>query len=261
MLGISTSSFYGRLTTEDAIYKIADMGVKCAEVFLNSFSEYSNDYIKIVSGRLKDSGLAFNSVHTLPTQFEPQLFAVTKRQREDAETFMKSVMEEASRAECKIYVMHGKPFFKKNTGSVSLNINNISDRLNQLCEIAKSYGMKIGLENVHWAMCNNLEFVNEIIKNVPEIGFTLDVKQAHLSGLHWNDYLNKFDNRLLNVHICDYIDKSTRLPGKGDVDFSELSNELKRIKYDGNIILEVYEKDYSDFDELQNCVNYCKRFF
>ena len=25
--------------------------------------------------------------------------------------------------------------------------------------------------------------------------------------------------------------------------------------------LEVYEKDYSDFDELQNCVNYCKRFF
>lgn len=261
MLGISTSSFYGRLSTEDAIYQIADCGVECAEVFLNSFSEYEIDYIKMVSGRLKDNGLAFNSVHTLPTQFEPQLFAVTKRQREDAEFFMKKVMEAASESDCSVYVMHGKPFFKKNIGSFSVNIDAVSDRLNELCEIANSFNMKIALENVHWAMCNNLEFVNAIKNNVPDLGFTLDIKQAHLSGLHWIDYLNGFNDRLLNVHICDYIDKSTKLPGRGQVDFSCLSNELDRIEYKGNVILEVYEKDYTDFDDLQECVDFCQRFF
>lgn len=261
MLGISTSSFYGHLSTEDAVYKIAEAGVDCAEVFLNSFSEYSNEFISMISGRLKECGLVFNSVHTLPTQFEPQLFSSSKRQKEDAVYFLKTVMEASAKAGCHIYVMHGKPFYKKNIGSFKVDVEMVSDVLNELCETAESYNMEIGLENVHWAMCNNIEFVNSIKSRVSKLKFTLDIKQAYFAETDWQDYIAAFGNRLINVHICDYKEKKTCLPGQGEVDFVKFNEILNNSGYDRNIILEVYKQDYCDFNDLQNCINFCKEIF
>lgn len=261
MVGISTSSFYGKLTTEDAVYKIADMGVSCAEVFLNTFSEYTSEYIHMISKRLHERSVLFNSVHTLPTQFEPQLFAVTKRQREDAEMLFRQVVQAASQGGCGIYVMHGKPFFKKNTGSFKVDVDTVSNHLHNLCAIAGEYGVKIALENVHWAMCNNLEFIEAIKKNVPELYFTLDIKQANLSGIHWREYLTAFNERLINVHICDFIGRDTCMPGTGSVDFYDLAKSLHDVSYKGNVIIEVYDRDYKDYDQLKQCVTYCKNVF
>lgn len=261
MLGISTSSFYCRLSTEDAIYKIHELGVQCAEVFLNTYSEYKKDYIQMISDRLSECNLLFNSVHTLPTQFEPQLFALSKRQQDDAIAFFKDILNSASSAGCKIYVMHGKPFFKKNIAEKPLNMDSIASVLTELCNIANEYGMQIALENVHWAMCNNLEFINGIKAVVPDLRFTLDIKQAHLSGTHYKEYIKAFGERLVNVHICDYVDTHTCLPGQGKADFNLLNNCLLDAGYTGNVILEVYEKDYSDYEQLQSSVNYLTEIF
>lgn len=261
MLGISTSSFYGRLTTEEAIDAIAKMGVGCAEVFLNTFSEYTYEYIMMVSDRLKKNGLVFGTVHTLPTQFEPQLFALTNRQRDDAKRFFKEILKGAADGGCTTYVMHGKPFFKKNVNSFKVDIQNIADNMNKLCDIAGKYGVKIALENVHWAMCNNIDFINEINFKVPMLRYTLDIKQAHLSGIHWQEYISAFGSRLANVHICDYIGKNTCLPGRGEVDFTKLKASLDDIGYSGNEIVEVYERDYKDFEDLKKSVDFCKGFF
>lgn len=261
MVGISTSSFYGKLTTEDAAQKIGELGGTCAEVFLNSFSEYTGKFIDVVGERLKKSNVKFNSVHTLPTQFEPQLFAITNRQRSDAEVFFRQVLEGASKNGCTTYVMHGKPFFKKNVGSFTVDYDDVARTLNHLCAIASEYNMDIALENVHWAMCNNLEFILAMKQRVERLKFTLDIKQAHLSEIGWEEYIAAFSSKLINVHICDYVNKTTCLPGRGEVDFKRLSHGLNGINYRGNVIVEVYDRDYSSYSELAYAVEYCKGFF
>ena len=261
MIGISTSTFYSKLSTEDSVNKIAQMGSRTLEVFLNTFSEYTTDYLDIIGERVEETGLRFNSVHTLPTQFEPQLFALSSRQKEDALYFFENVLKGASKYGCKMYVLHGTPYYRKNTGIISLDASKVVEPLNMLCDIAKKYDMKIALENVHWAMCNNLDFVNFIKNDVTDIGFTLDIKQAHLSRLTYKDYLDAFGDRLLNVHICDYMGNSPCMIGKGQVDFNRLAQDLKNANYKGDVMLELYPNDYDTFDEVKDAFDYCNRVF
>ena len=44
--GISTACFFGTEYVEDAIEKIGRQGCKTIEVFLNTFSEYEEEYIR-----------------------------------------------------------------------------------------------------------------------------------------------------------------------------------------------------------------------
>ena len=47
-VGISTASLFGRYYTEDALEKLNELGVDVAEVFLESYSEYTKKFGKIL---------------------------------------------------------------------------------------------------------------------------------------------------------------------------------------------------------------------
>ena len=83
-LRISTGSFYGRWDVEEAIPLLGEMGVARCEVFLSTRSEYRPAFLAMLQRRLDRAGLTVTSVHPLGTQFEPQFFSGTIRQKRDA---------------------------------------------------------------------------------------------------------------------------------------------------------------------------------
>ena len=72
-VGVSTASLFMRRNNEDALTLLNELGVKTAEVFLTSFSEYGEDFARILNIRKGD--VSVNSVHILNSQIEPQLFS------------------------------------------------------------------------------------------------------------------------------------------------------------------------------------------
>ena len=75
--GVSTSSLFLREMNEDALTVLNALGVRSTEIFLTTFSEYTEEFASLLLSRRGE--LKVNSVHLLNTQFEPQLFGAHPR--------------------------------------------------------------------------------------------------------------------------------------------------------------------------------------
>ena len=49
--GVSTASLFLREMNEDALTVFKDLGVKCTEIFLTTFSEYTEEYARLLKER------------------------------------------------------------------------------------------------------------------------------------------------------------------------------------------------------------------
>ena len=109
--GVSTASLFLREMNEDALTVFKELGVKCTEIFLTTFSEYTEEYARLLKERAE--GIFVNSVHVLNTQFEPQLFGAHPRARKDAYEILDGVMRSARIFGARAYTFHGITRLKK----------------------------------------------------------------------------------------------------------------------------------------------------
>ncbi len=253
-VGVSTATFFSKLLTEDTFSVIKLCGGELAEVFLTTFYEYQPSFGKILKERL--DGVEVFSIHSLNTTFEPQLFNVVPRTRDDAEKTFRDVLEVGRIIGAKYYTFHGGTRLKKTT---VINEEFAGKRLQELAEIAQEYGIRLCLETVHWAMFNSPEFFSNIKQYCPDLGAVLDIKQARQSDRDWREYLDAIGDRLCNVHITDVKDGKIVMVGQGDFPFEELVTRLKNNNYQGPLMVEQYAKNYSDFSEIKQSVEYTKK--
>ena len=255
-VGVSTASLFQRKTNEDALPLLNDLGVTCAEVFLTTFSEYDEEFGKLLAE--KKGNIDVHSVHVLNTQFEPQLFASNERVKKDAFYWLSKVMEAGKELGAKYYTFHGTARIKRSARSGQYDdFTSICKNFQEIYEFCQSYGLKLCLENVEWATYNRLGVFNQIRSCVPSIGGVLDVKQARISGVDYRDYLTEMGANLTHVHLSDVDEMGKiRLPGQGVFNFGETIDRLKDVGFDGALIIEVYKDDYSDLSEIKNSVDY-----
>ena len=90
-IGISTASLFGRFFTEDALKFLSDNRVETCEVFLESFCEYNKGFGELLN-TLKGT-TEVHSIHTLTTQFEPQLYSVNVRAQKDSFVLLDQTMQ------------------------------------------------------------------------------------------------------------------------------------------------------------------------
>ncbi|MGI6201107.1 MAG: sugar phosphate isomerase/epimerase family protein [Christensenellales bacterium] len=251
-LGVSTGSFYGRWDVEQAIPLLGEMGVSRCEVFLSTRSEYQPAFLAMLQRRLSRAGLTVTSVHPLGTQFEPQFFSGTIRQKRDAYHIFCEAFAAARALGAKRYVLHGPANLKG--GALRLNFASLAERADILAEQAHREGVQLTWENVSWCYFERPSFASELLSQLksPHLGFTFDVKQAVQTGQPLMAYLDAMGERLANVHICD-MDGAGRpcLPGQGEVDFPELARRLRQMGYTGPVMLEVYGENYRDLAQLR----------
>ncbi|MFD3156248.1 sugar phosphate isomerase/epimerase family protein [Haloimpatiens sp. FM7330] len=84
------------------------------------------------------------------------------------------------------------------------------------------------------------------------IYFTLDIKQAHRANIEPLEYIEIMGEDLINFHINDRnLQCDCLLPGKGEVKYNSILEKLRKINYKGNLIIEVYRKNYLDYNEIE----------
>ncbi len=122
--------------------------------------------------------------------------------------------------------------------------------------MAAQYGLRFTWENVHWCAYGHERFAKRLLEHVKSenLYFTLDIKQAVMSGRKVAEYMEDMGPLIANVHLCDYHTGDGRvltcLPGAGELDMAWLRSGLERLRIrrrrDPRGILD----NYRTFEEL-----------
>lgn len=247
LTGISTASFFGKMYTEESAQLLAERDIPVAEVFLTTFSEYDADYAKDLKKRL--GATVVHSVHSMTTQFEPQLFNYQDRTRRDSEIILESFLQAGEILGAKYYTFHGPAQLKKT--KYVFDYPAIGKRMHELTQIADRYGITIAYENVHWANYNFVGYFKQISEYAPLLRATLDIKQAVQAQIDYRDLIAEMGSKLVTVHLSDcYTNGEVVMIGRGDVKFDEVIGNLYDSGYDGVVLLELYAKNYREYDEV-----------
>lgn len=254
--GISTASLFMRKNNEDALPFLDCIGVKTAEVFLTSFSEYDRAFATLLDER--KGNISVNSVHILNTQFEPQLFSQHERVRQDAYAWLEKVLDCANILRAPYYTFHGTSRVKRASRSGEHDdFHAMIDGFRRLCAFCRSYGSTLCLENVEWSTYNRPGVFAKLAAELPELRGVLDIKQARISQYPYERYLEEMGERLAYVHVSDIDDRGNMcLPGKGVFDFDALLSRLLDVGFCGNFYIEAYNKDYKDENELKTSCDF-----
>lgn len=254
-LGMSSAGFYGRMETEEEASFLRQFDLDVCEIFLQTRSEYSGDFGRVVKDHLQ--GLPCVSVHPKGTQFEPDLFGGSPRQRRDAMETLTHVLDAGQVLGASWYVFHGPSGAR--SPMTPERIANLPERFAAMQAAAQSRNMEILWENVNWCTLRDLACVQSALKLLPDLHFVLDVKQAYLGKTDPFDMLRQMEGRIRHVHLLDW-DASGKLclPGEGVMDFLRLFRELKKQGYDGALILEPYAAQTTDTGAVKRSVAFLR---
>lgn len=263
-IGVSTASYFNKLQIEDAALDLGARGVPICEVFLNTYSEYEPEFVALLDARLRAGNVRVFSIHPMSMQFEPQLFSIHARQREDAWRVYERILSDGRTLGASHYVMHGPA--RLFGGVKNIHMDRIAPIFRDLSAAAREYGIRLTLENVSWCVFNEPEYGARLLDAVgPEtLAFTLDFKQAVRSGHDPVDYVRAVGGHIVNLHLCGASPKADGtvrydMPGFGECDFLPLFSALAESNYQGPAFIEVYSDMYDALPVLYESLERVRR--
>lgn len=249
---MSNACFFGKSVTENSLRMIREAGFSICEVFFDAPMEYDEAFFPILREVVGD--MKVHSIHGMSSQFEPQLFSISARQKAAAMDVFINTLAQGRRLGAKYYVMHGPML---NGGSMkNIAYARIAPIIADIARVCKEEGLLLAWENVSWCLFNRPEFIGGIREYAdhPDLYFTLDIKQAARTGADPFDFLEAMGDRCVNVHLCDFSRAENGvtlgLPGRRSFDFARLFATLEGKGYTGPAIVEVYSDAYDNYEEL-----------
>lgn len=177
-IGISTGAFYGQQETEEAAARLASLAPSCAEVFLQSYSEYSAGFARLVRERL--GGVPAVSVHAILHHFECGLYSFSARQREESFAWLTRFLDAAQALDVGVYVYHGPA---RHRGAGVPPVERWRPGVERVLQMCQARGISLAWETVSWCWLCSLESLRALRKAFPRLRFTLDTKQLFTLGL------------------------------------------------------------------------------
>lgn len=253
-IGISTATLFPEKHSEEAAVIIKSLGAEVAEVFLSTFYEYRPEFSKALAPQIE--GLEVNSLHTVPLNFEGNLFNSTRRVRGDGFYWLDQIARSAQLLKCRNYTFHG--FMRAGSGNND-DMRFIGERIAEAHSFLCGYGVSLCLENTAYYAYNRPSFFREVKNYCPDLYGVFDLKQARRSGYPYAMYIEDMAGAIAYVHISDMDENGKMcLPGRGIYDFSEVFKRLKGAGFDGRVLIENYRGDYGGFEELKESVEFLK---
>lgn len=257
-IGLSTAAFYGRRETEESAAHLSDWPLDFVEVFLETFSEYRREFGKVVRANL--DSMPCRSVHVKSSQFEGDYFSASSRQVGDAMNLLEGAMAAAQVLGAKYYVFHGPAGVHHPISP--LQIGFVKERLPQITELCRQYGVQFLWENVSWCSLRTPEDVMAVREAFPQVGFVLDLKQALRSGQDAFEILRAMGDRLCHLHVMDWDEAGKLcLPGEGTFDFPRLRKALEDVGYEGGVLLEPYGQHTVDEEKVKKSLEHLRNMF
>lgn len=250
--GISTSCLYP-LETEKSLEELGRLGIKTCEVFLNSPSETTPEFAKILNRISAEYGIKIKSVHPFSSFAETyMLFSEYQKRFGDMLDFYKRNFEVTSMLGAHISVIHGSLLPGK------INKNEYIERFAVLCEAGREFGVKVAQENVNRHFSESPDFITTM-KNALGDDFYLvfDVKQAVRAGYNPLDFAEKFKDDIIHIHISDHDQNHDCLPpAEGCFDFKKLLSIMNSADYSGDYIIELYRENFGKPQDLKKALDY-----
>lgn len=238
-IGISTATFYPE-ETDDIIDKIGDLGFKHIEIFVNTESEYERGYAQKLKEKIEYYGIEVVSVHPYTSLLEGiYFFSDYTKRTNDAYKIYEKYFEYARFMGAKYFTFHGERTFLASFDDKKITRD--IETYNNLANLANSKGIFLAQENVVGHYSEKIEFLENLYKKVPNIRFTLDIKQARRAKKDPFSYLDIMGDKLCNIHTNDFTKESDCvLPGMGIFNYEKFKNELEKRNYNGDLLIEVY---------------------
>lgn len=251
-IGISTATLFPEFSSEEGARQIKQLGAPVAEIFFSSFYEYRPEFSKALAPSVE--GMEINSIHTMPLNFECNLFNASRRVRGDGFYWLDQIARSAQLLKCKNYTFHG---FARLSDGKGEDLGYIGEQIAAAYNFVAGYGVNLCLENTAHYAYNRPGFFKAVREKCPTIYGVFDIKQARRSGYPYTMYLKEMEGAIAYVHISD-VDGGGKmcLPGEGIINFELLFNRLKDCGFNGNVLIENYRKDFRDIAQLQKSLEY-----
>lgn len=250
--GISTSCLYP-LETEKSLDMLGKIGAKTCEVFLNSPSETTLQFAKILNEVRNEYGIKISSVHPFSSFAETyMLFSAYGRRFDDMLEFYKRTFEVTAEVGADFSVIHGA------LTNANISETEYFERFAKLIEEGKKFGIAACHENVNRHLCESPEFIEKMIGYLgDDFKLVFDVKQAVRAGFSPLEFAEKFKERTVHIHISDHTESADCIPpGKGVFNFKKLMEIMNSADYKGDYIIELYRENFSDTADLKSALLY-----
>jgi sugar phosphate isomerase/epimerase len=165
------------------------------------------------------------------------------------------------------------------TKNVEENLELVKAYWPPVLAFAAEHGVKVGIENCpmlfgpdQWPGGQNIMTTpviwRKIYEMIPDANFGLNYDPSHFvwQMMDYMKPLEEFKDKLFQVHFKDiklYPEKlaevgvmaypldymAPKIPGRGDIDWGRFIAGLKAIGYEGNVCIEVEDRDYEESRE------------
>ncbi len=253
-IGVSTASLYPNLL-EESLEFLGKSGVKYTEIFLNTFSEMSSDFIAKLREIRDYYGIKITALHPFTSGYEPFfLFQNYARRVEDGFGLYKKFFNIAAALGAENFVLHGDKIGGK------ISDSEYFERFGRLAELASFEGVLLTQENVNAFKASSPDFIRRMIDTLGNRAmFTFDVKQAVRSGYSPWEVYDAMRGHIAHIHLSDHsVASDCLLPGEGEFAFQKLFRIALADGFDGTALIEVYSNAYKDPDALAVACNYLK---
>lgn len=258
--GVSSSCFYP-MELSAALRQLVENGVNCMEIFVNTESELEDNFIKKIKSIIKPYNVKVTSVHPFTSGYEHiMIFSDYKKRFDDAVEFYKRYYNFAGELGARLVVLHGD---KRMPQSGGIPDEEYFERYYRLASEGRKMGVDLGQENVNMFRSQSPDFLNKMRENLGgDVSFVFDIKQAVRSGNDPYAICRAMGNRIIHLHINDNTSQQDcLLPGKGTMDYAKILSLMKENGFTGSGVIEVYNKNYQNIQEIIDSYNYLNNTF
>ena len=258
-IGISTACFYPE-PIEETLAVLAGLGVHAIEVFVNTESEFSPAFAQSFGAQARSLGLDIVSVHPFTSLMEGiLLFSDYSRRTEDGMQQYERYFTFAESVGARFLTFHGERDMGRPEDPARFARK--VEVYHRLCALAAAHGVTLAQENVAWCRSRDPAFLRSLYEAVPELRFTLDIKQARRAGHDWREFIEAVGERIVNIHINDFDSaESCLLPGAGSMDYGDFFSRMRAVHYDGHALIEVYRANFQDPAEFTRSLHVLSRY-
>ena len=234
--GISTACLYPE-PLEASFRTLTSMQFRTFEVFFNTWSEFQPSFITLLRRIAKEQNCRILSVHPYTSGYEScLLFSNYERRFLDSVSFYEEYFRAARDLGASFVVLHGQRDYQNSS---------------------------ISEENVNRFRSEDPAFIRRMRRRLQDdCSFVFDIKQAVRAGQDPFEMCSAMGERLVHIHINDHTEsEDCLLPGCGRMDYMRLLSMLRSFGYGGEVIIEVYRKNFTELQELEKARNFLNTLF
>lgn len=254
-IGASSACFYPAETVA-SLEEIGKLDIHTAEIFFNADSELEKGYLEKLNNIKSHYGIVTPSLHPFTSACESFFFFSNYKKRfyEMCE-YYKKFFHAANEIGADFLVIHGARF------PCEVSDEEYFERFSYLAEVGRCFSVRTVQENV-WSTCaGNPDFLRKMKSYMGEnFKFNFDIKQMKKCGFGLCDFLPEFSSSIVNIHVSDNREGETCLPpGTGTFSFEKLFEEMKKVNYSGNYIVELYRHNFSEAADIKKSCEYLEK--